>query len=115
MTILHHGQALAHDALLSITGPGLRDAMTERVAQIDAGFTLAHDRAHTAAQLAAAAISYGNTAADQLAGRDYSPDERPDTWPWEGEAWRPADARANAVKGIALWLAVLDRIDGVGA
>lgn len=97
----------------ALTGAGLADVLAERVRQIDVeGFTLAHDLAHHPGGLALAAASYLNTAIDQLVhGTEHDATEEPDTWPWEREAWRPGDARANLVKALAIGLATLDRVD----
>jgi hypothetical protein len=96
-----------------LEAPAMRDMITERVRQIDVDrFTPDHDMGHTAGELALAAASYINTGIDQLHGRDWPPSQHPDTWPWQREAWRPGDARANLIKGIAIAWAAIDRLDG---
>jgi hypothetical protein len=100
-------------SLPALTGRALADVLAERVRQIDEeGFTLEHDRGHHPGSLALASGSYINTAIDQLFGTHHLPTEKPDTWPWQREAWRPGTARENLIKGLAIGLAVLDRIDG---
>lgn len=92
--------------------PALRDIIAERIEQVERhGFTLEHDLGHHPGEIAAAAASYLNTAIDQLHGKHHDPKEPADQWPWEREAWRPGDPRANIVKAIAIAWAVVDRID----
>lgn len=103
---------MSFDSDQALQAAGLRDVIAERIDQIDRhGFTLAHDRGHHPGNLALGAASYLNTAIDQLHGKHCDPKAPADTWPWEREAWRPGDARANIVKALAIGLAVLDRID----
>ena len=107
------GKPISADSTRALTGRGICDVMVERVRQIDdERFDLAHDLAHHPGELALASASYLNTAIDQLHGKHHLPQEQPDTWPWQREAWRPGNARANLVKALAIGLATLDRIDG---
>ena len=106
------------DAIRVLSGPGLRDVLAERVAQIDEhGFTPAHDLGHNPHELALAAAAYLAVAVDQLAT---PPIVRPDDdnlhiWPWEPGAWRPGDVRANLIKAVAIAWAVIDRLDAGSA
>jgi hypothetical protein len=113
MTVDHLPQpVLSPHSLPALTGIGLSDVLAERVRQIDVdGFTIDRDLRLHPSELALASASYVNTAVDQLHGRDWPPAKHPDTWPWQREAWRPGDARANLVKGAAILLAAIDRID----
>jgi hypothetical protein len=96
----------------ALQSAGLVDTLAERLSQIEEhGFDQIHDLGHHPGQLAAASASYLNAAIDQLNGRNDVEPVDPATWPWEREAWRPGDARANIVKALAIGLAVLDRMD----
>lgn len=103
----------SQDSLPVLTGPGLADVIAERIKQVDGyGRTLAHDQGNDPLDLALAAISYANTATDQLAGIAVSRDHPEPTYPWAIETWRPEDtARANLVKAAALLWAMIDYID----
>lgn len=97
-----------------LEGPALNAIIAERVEQIIVhGFTPEHDLGHHPGELALAAASYLNFAVDQLHGHG-DDGKRPDpaTWPWQREAWRPGDARANLVKAVAIAWAAIDRLDG---
>lgn len=101
-------------AIALLSGPGLSSIIGERIEQVDVhGFTPEHDLGHHPGELALAAASYLNFAVDQLHGHG-DDGKRPDpaTWPWQREAWRPGDARANLVKAVAIAWAAIDRLDG---
>ena len=106
------GKPPSRQAIKAINGAGFRDIVDERVEQIDQhGFTLEHDLLHHPEELGRAAEAYLRTAFDQLGGRTILPRLSPATWPWEREAWRPGDARANLVKLAAILWALIDRLD----
>lgn len=106
------GEARTLAGAAMLTAPGLRDVIAERLAQIEKhGFTLEHDLGHHPGDIAAGAGSYLSTAIGQLYGKAFDPKEIDPEWPWEREAWRPGDARANLIKAVAIALAVIDRID----
>lgn len=101
-------------AIRVMQGAGMRDFLAERIEQIDQhGFTPDHDLGHHPGELALAAASYLNSAIDQLFHKPREPVRQPATWPWEGEAWRPGDARRNLVKAIAIAWATIDRLDAI--
>lgn len=105
----------SQDSLPVLTGPGLADVIAERIKQVDQhGYTLQRDQQMAELlDLPQAAISYANTATDQLAGIRPNPIRDPEpTYPWSEASWRPEPtARGNLVKAAALLLAAIDYLD----
>ncbi len=92
------------------------DALAERERQRSAeGWTEAHDDEHWHGELADAGACYIATTrayrADTLAGRDHEPIAvYSDLWP-RGWRWNPKTRREDLVRGIALGLAEIERLD----
>lgn len=111
----------AIEALASLLSPAAIDALKERARQIEAeGWTEEHDDAHENGELALAASCY---MAHPRGGAVPVPGKGkrtiPDLWPWDAEWWKPggkalADYRARLVKGVALGLAEIERVDRIG-
>ena len=81
------------------------DAVAERERQINVeGWAPAHDDKHANGELIDAAVCY------LVAARNGSV-EQPENWPWVPEWWKPSTARRNLIKGIALALAEVERMD----
>jgi hypothetical protein len=78
----------------------LLELISERLRQIEKGFTPEHDDGHRNGELVQAACSY---ALGRHTGSYY--------WPWENEAWHPEDQRRNLIKAAALILAEIERLD----
>jgi len=79
--------------------------------QAEAGWTLAHDDARTARQLAAAAACHAWAASLSDRLRDTLAYRHPPFWPWAREWWRPAERRRELIKAGALILAEIERLD----
>lgn len=83
-----------------------QDVLTERARQQDQeGYDAATDDAHTAGELARASACYMLRAAAIPASRSTF------SWPFSPATWKPSDRRRDLVKGLALGLAELERID----
>jgi ParB-like chromosome segregation protein Spo0J len=81
------------------------DAIAERERQINVeGWTPAHDDKHANGELVDAAVYY-------LSAARSGAFELPAGWPLPAEWWKPSSARRNLIKGIALALAELERMD----
>lgn len=81
------------------------DAVAERERQINVeGWAPAHDDKHANGELIDAAVCY-------IAAARTGAVELPETWPWAPEWWKPSTARRNLIKGIALALAEVERMD----
>lgn len=90
------------------------DVLAERQRQIEVeGWTVTHDDAHEAGELARASACYAFSAADQQMG------EGPPTfehdfmalWPWSRGWWKPKDPRRDLVRAAALLIAEIERMD----
>lgn len=93
-----------------------RDMLTERRRQIEAeGFDSTHDDEHDNGSMAAAGSAYALAAADALhplsQGDGDFVHSPPLMWPWDAEWWKPGDPRRMLVKGSALMLAEIERLD----
>lgn len=85
----------------------VRDVLAERQRQItEEGFTPEHDDAYQAGDLSNAAACYLMT--DPVMDPDRP---APVDWPWSATWWKPTSRRRNLVKGIALGIAELERLD----
>jgi hypothetical protein len=85
----------------------VRDVLAERKRQIsDEGWTPEHDDAYQAGDLANAAACYLKT--DPVMGLDRP---APVDWPWSATWWKPTSRRRDLVKGIALGIAEVERLD----
>jgi len=110
-------RTVSTDGIAVLTGAGLAAIIAERMKQVD-GYnrTIAHDQGNELLDLPLAAISYANTASDQLAGIAVSADYPEATYPWDEQTWRPeATGRANLVKAAALLWAAIDYLDHLPA
>lgn len=88
------------------------DVLAERARQISAeGWTPEHDDAHGAGEMARAAATYAQAAAEQASGWDGPFVRCPTSWPWSPEWWKPKDCRRNLVRAAALLLAEIERLD----
>ncbi|HEY4775824.1 MAG TPA: hypothetical protein VIH40_13515 [Xanthobacteraceae bacterium] len=76
----------------------------ERQRQKDVeGYDAAHDDKHSVTELAAAGAAYAiNPGMPRLP---------PDCWPWDDVFWKPGDLRRDLVRGGALFVAALDRLE----
>lgn len=83
------------------------DVVAERARQIGAeGWSAEHDDEHGPCALAVAGACYAlYTDAYPNEG------EPPPQWPWEAEWWKPKDYRRDLVRGAALLIAEIERID----
>lgn len=90
----------------------MQDVIDERQRQVSAeGWTPEHDDEHTGGELAAAAAQYMLVAYEQACGEQGPFLPTPDLWPWSRQDFKPKDQRSNLVRGIALGLAELERLD----
>lgn len=85
------------------------DVAVERQSQKDKGYTPDHDAEHGPLPIISAAISY---AMADIIGCKSSP---PILWPWEDEAWKPRDRRANLIRAAALLVAAIEAMDRIDA
>jgi hypothetical protein len=93
-----------------------RDVLAERERQQSAeGWTPEHDDEHQEGELSAAAAAYAWAAGCNLDPHAVEHYEQgwapPPVWPWDDEAWKPADVRRMLVKAGALILAEIERLD----
>lgn len=92
---------------------GEQDALIERQRQYRIGYSDQHDRTHTDGELARAAACY--ILAADMSGvaipSSRARKEAHEDWPFPLTEWNPKSRRENLVRGIALALAELDRID----
>lgn len=87
-----------------------RDVLAERQRQISAeGWTLEHDDVHRSGEIRQAAACYVAGHRDLLVDSIGAP-----LWPWSW-GFKPADPRRMLVKGLALGLAEIERLDRVAA
>lgn len=83
----------------------IEDAIAERERQINVeGWAPAQDDRHAAGELIDASVCYLGAA--MLGSTDV-----PENWPFPPEWWKPSTARRNLIKGIALALAEVERMD----
>lgn len=115
-----HGVILAIDELLALraqlaAGPVMpetpseaaRDVLAERRRQVEVeGWTPEHDDAHSAGEMARAAVCYALTDSRWRDVFDYR-----SWWPWSTVWWKPTTRRRDLVKAGALILAEIERID----
>lgn len=95
----------------------------ERIRQIDMErFTVAHDDAHDARELARAAGAYvqhyferqwliPGAVTPEAGLRVYRGDSAPDCWPWDEECWKPKNPRRDLIRAIALLVAEVELMD----
>jgi len=97
----------------------MRDVIAHRRHQIeDEGWTPEHDDAdHDDGNLAASGAAYAINAADQI--NPYSQgdgnNEQPDFWMFEPKWWKPKDPRYDLVRGAALIVAEIEKMDRAAA
>jgi hypothetical protein len=90
------------------------DVLTERQRQISAeGWTPEHDDEHDDRSLAFAAASSVYNAAISHEGRIWNQAQPPTIWPtsWGSSWWKPKSRRRDLVRGAALILAEIERLD----
>lgn len=99
---------------------GYESVLAERIRQIQAhGYLPAYDDQYTNGELVAAALCYIEEAYCQ----DHEPARSqhlrgivPEHWPWPDAAWKPSSStRRNLVKGLALGIAEVERLDRLEA
>ncbi len=84
-----------------------RDVLAERRRQVEVeGWTPEHDDAHSAGEMARAAVCYALTDSRWRDVFDYR-----SWWPWSTVWWKPTTRRRDLVKAGALILAEIERID----
>lgn len=110
------GGAAAHQPALT---QAAQDVLAERRRQVEVkGWTPEHDDEHDTGELAAAGAAYTVAAADELyplsLGDGNYRENCPPCWP-AGWPWKPDDPRRMLVKGAALILAEIERLDRVVA
>jgi hypothetical protein len=85
--------------------PFMQAAIAERFRQIEGeGWSIEHDDAHKAGELALAAACYAESAG---MARDHVPID----WPWADEWWKPAGFRRDLVRATALIIAEGEKFD----
>lgn len=85
----------------------VEDVLAERIKQVDKGYTPEHDDDYKDDELTMAAICYL-----ELGITDGVPANTVATcWPWDVRTFKPRDQRSNLVRGIALAIASLERMD----
>ena len=100
----------------------MMDVIDERLRQQNAeGWSLEHDDAHSAGEMAAAAATYAysTTLSDrhrQYVSGIYSIENSAnlrELWPasWSKSWWKPTDRRRDLVKAAALLIAEIERLD----
>jgi hypothetical protein len=116
MTVISVGRSFAWRRLMERLhvrvrlSAAMHAVIAERQRQRDSeGYDEAHDDRNAPGALAAAGAAYLLTRQSQA-----SSDVPPDFWPWEREFWNPKDVRRNLVRGMALGLAELEKLDRVG-
>ena len=88
------------------------DVVAERQRQIASeGYSAAHDDDHRVGELAAAAACYSMSAVED----EYVDDIITRLWPWSKMAWKPKTLREDLVRGAALLIAEIERLDRAGA
>ena len=87
----------------------LDDIATERARQISAeGWTPEHDDQHCNGEMVEAAICYLIAAQEQRLERE---PRLMLSWPWAACYWKQKDVRSNLVRGVALAVAEIERLD----
>ena len=72
------------------------------------GFTSAHDGEHRYGELLAAGVCY-------IKWSGYRLMEPPEGWPWRRMWWKPKDCRSDLIRGVALLVAEIERLDRLTA
>lgn len=107
---------------------GIDDITAERKRQIEQeGWSPEHDDAHSQGDLLNAAICYADPSATDYMktvphhwdyGRSLDDVDQPigevrvpQSWPWDGQWWKPGDRRRDLVRAAALIAAEIDRLD----
>lgn len=89
---------------MTYTSKALQDVASERGRQItDEGWTPEHDDHHVHGELAKAGACY---ALEHRGWQGFTHE-----WPWEGRWWKLKDRRSNLVRGAALIIAEIERLD----
>jgi len=90
--------------------PSLQAVAAERLRQeMVEGYSAERDDAYPPGELATAAAAYLLTSRSKdVGGAEVDP---ADVFPWADEHWKPADVKRNLIKGGALCLAELDRLE----
>lgn len=109
------------DEMVRVPSKAARDVIAERVRQIEKeGYAAAHDDSHVDREIARAALAYvahyieRAWIAEELAkGNAFDSryeEDGTDNWPWD-EGWNPKTPRLDLVRGGALLIAEIERID----
>lgn len=86
----------------------INEIAAERKRQIEVeGWTLEHDDAHVADDLARAGICYA--APDWL--REFFAANDINIWPWDDGWWKPKGRRRDLIRAAALIVAEIERLD----
>lgn len=118
-TLKHPQPWIDHEAIKAGKAytPGVQIVLDERRRQIQfEGYDAAHDDAHNSGDLARAAMCYEREPAERKMrvgtdGPTANVIEVPESWPWEGRAWKPsADRVRDLAKAGALYMAESDRL-----
>jgi hypothetical protein len=93
---------------MSSTSTAWSDVLKERIRQqFIEGFDEAHDDGHTDGEMSRAAACYMMGAGWRWG--------KPMWWPWPESWWKPKDTRSDIVRGAALAIAEIERIDRAAA
>jgi hypothetical protein len=85
--------------------PFMQAVIAERFRQIEGeGWSLEHDDAHLAHELARAGAAY-------VLHAGIANISSPPEWPWPGQWWKPAGYRRDMVRGVALQIAEGEKFD----
>jgi len=91
-----------------------QDVLAERAAQqAREGYDDEHDDSHPTGDLALAGASYALSDQPKFSGATVT--QPPPYWPWSFADWKPKDRRRDLVRGAALLLAEIERLDRAAA
>lgn len=93
---------------------GINDVLDERLRQIiEEGYGSSGDDMYDGGTLAIAGCCYAMHAAWSLSPINVGKLLMgvPELWPWDPSTWNPQEIRRNLIKGAALLIAEIDRID----
>lgn len=113
MTVADNAEQKVQDVLAGqVLSAGMRDVLAERFRQVrEEGYDAAHDDAQEdPGSISRAGCCYGLQAAFQLGGTALI-GKPAMLWPWDWKFWKPKDPRKNLVRGAALFIAEIDKLD----
>lgn len=97
-----------HWGLRAKLSAAVQAVLAERARQVGGeGYDAHHDEKHSPRDLALAAAAYL-----EVSGGG-AKDRPPAGWPWDELYWNPKDIRRDLVRGTALGLAALDRLEAM--